>query len=127
MKKWWMIILLFLILSIFISTANAYESVTSTVDPKFHWTKLIQPKPNSLLQGVVTVEVVKNENVEIELIRVEIYFNQDLLKTFYSSPYIFNWDTSISSIPGGCILIKAYDDEEKFDDPVCYPMLINNE
>ena len=114
----------FLALSI---EVRADEPVTGPVAIPIHWTRLVQPKPNSLLQGVVTVEVVKNENVEIELNRVEIYFNQDLLKTFYSSPYIFNWDTSLSSTPGGCILIKAYDNDDNLDDPVCYPVLINNE
>jgi len=113
---------LFLLIGVF--NANAYEAVTGPVNSTIHWTKLVQPKPNSLLQGVVTIEVVKNENAGVELGHVDIYFNQELLQSFSYPPYLFNWDTSSTSIPGGCILINAFDQEGNMDEPVCYPVLI---
>ena len=98
------------------------EPITAVVP--FHWTKLVQPKPNSVVKGVITVEVAKNKDINVVLGSLEIYYNEELLKTFDSAPYIFEWDTRTSAIPMGCLLIKAYDQNGKLDDPVCYPIRI---
>ena len=100
------------------------EPVTGTVP--IYWTRLVQPKPNPVVNGIIIIEVIK-KNVDIRLGSVEIYYNENLLKTFDSAPYIFKWDTRTSTIPMGCLVIKAYDQDGKLDEPVCYPIRIRND
>ena len=70
MKKWIIFTFALIIPLSVVSSVKAYEPVTGTVTSNVPWTKLVKPKANALLNGVITIELVKNENTEVIINRI---------------------------------------------------------
>ena len=57
MKKWIIFTFALIIPLSVVSSVKAYEPVTGTVTSNVPWTKLVKPKANALLNGVITIEL----------------------------------------------------------------------
>ena len=111
----------------FLNQKNPINSTDQT------WVKIVSPKGASVVHGSIEIKVQSTK--EVELSKVDILLNNDVIHNFTSPTanendiptYIFIWDTNSINQGGGCLIARGYNDKNEFKDTGCVPIMIRND
>ena len=96
------------------------------------WLNIIKPKGTSVVKGIIEIQIQSTRLVE--LVEIEIFFNNDHIHTFTSPTeddeiptYKYNWDTTSIYQGGGCLFAIGYNNKDEARKTGCTPIMIRND
>lgn len=86
---------------------NDGSNCTANVDQTPPTATIDSPTNGSTVSGTVNVGLTAADNTAVT--KVELYVDNNLVKTFTASPYTYSWDTTKVAAGSHTITVKAYD------------------